>query len=131
MDWYAKNDWNRAWAVVTDLIQAGATTVAISGGQAASLLLEATGDVPAIDLANASIGLSMKTSTNVGYQIIAAKSLVPLIGLCKIQWAFFPWPHQGVSPLAAPGTDPEMLADLQGPQPTPAAPGDVYFGQLR
>ena len=119
-------DWKRGWVVVTDLIQAGSTTVAISGANNSKLLLEAAGNVEQIDLASASVGLNVKTSTNVGYQIISKAGLVPLIGLCKIRSRFRIFntftPHVGLSRiddfLTSPGTTREISTE------------EFYFGQL-
>jgi hypothetical protein len=129
---YSKGEWNRAWAVITDLIDAGATTVAVSGGHSASIVLEATGDVGTINLADASIGLGIKTSTNVGYQIVAATKLTPLLGLCKIQRAF-PWISEDFTPLALPQDDTDALAEAEGPRrclPTRESCFSVRFAEV-
>jgi hypothetical protein len=88
---YAAGKWQREWAVVTDLVRARNTTVVISGSSAGSIVLEAAGDVAQINLANAQIGLTLRTARNVGYQVIAEKDLAPLIGLSQIQSAFLWW----------------------------------------
>src|SRR5262249_26921849 len=110
---YAAGEWKREWVIITDIIKAGATTIVVSGGSNASIVLEATGDVNQIDLANADLGLAVKSSTNVGYQTVSAKGLVPLFGLCKIQRKFIIW--KDFTPLAATGEAAEMLDDAVGP----------------
>lgn len=59
MQRHKAGDWDRGWAVVTDLVRAGATTIAVSGADQASVVFEATGDVEKINLADASVGLSV------------------------------------------------------------------------
>ena len=60
----------------------------ISGGESASFVLEATGNVERINLADASMQFGLKRSTNVGYSVVAENGLIPLLGLCKIQGRF-------------------------------------------
>jgi hypothetical protein len=90
--------WTREWVVVTDLVKAKATTIVISSAAHASIVLEATGNSPQVDLADANIGLTVKNATNVGYQIIAQHGLTPLIGLSKVQSSFLWW-GDGFKPL--------------------------------
>ena len=129
--------WKHEWAIVTDLVQAGSTTVAISGAKNAGLLLEAKGNVQQMALADASIGLNVKNSTNVGYQVISADGLIPLIGLCKIQPRFIFW--KTFSPVLRGG--PQILRDsrqtvlkdeVQGAEDDLAGEPieTLYFGQL-
>lgn len=123
-----KGKWDSRWVVVTDLVDTGATTVAVSGGETASIVFEATGDVANINLADASLGFKAKTSTNVGYQMESSQGLTPLFGLCKIQRAF-PWIHSGFEPLSA--TDEhDFHDDLARASDASAQKKDRYFGQL-
>jgi hypothetical protein len=94
MNLFNNGTWNRDWAVVTDLVATGSTTIAVSGGQSSSVVFQASGNVPQIDLADASIGLSVVSSSNVALQIAAEKGLNPLIGLSKIQDTFLWWGNQ-------------------------------------
>src|SRR5262249_12064403 len=50
MQQFEAGKWEREWAIVTDLITAGSTTIAVSGSGSGSLTLEAQGNVPQIDL---------------------------------------------------------------------------------
>ena len=59
MSAYRRGKWQREWAVITDLVRARKTTVAISGSAAGGIVLEADGSVAQIDLAKAAIGLSL------------------------------------------------------------------------
>lgn len=91
MERFKAGEWQREWAVVTDLVEAKSTTVIVSGGDEAMILMEATGDIANINLADASIGLDVKMASNIGYQVVAKNGLMPLLGLCKIQSAFLWW----------------------------------------
>jgi len=91
--------WSREWAVVTDLVPAKSTTVIISGAANAKIVLEASGSVPNINVANANVGLSVVSEANVGYQIVSSKGLIPLIGLSKVQPRFL-WMGDHFKPLS-------------------------------
>lgn len=80
--------WDKRWAIVTDIVHAGATTVVVSVGKTASIKLEAGADVKEIRLADASIGLNISHAENVGYQEVTAAGMTPLIGLSKVKKRF-------------------------------------------
>lgn len=128
---YNSGDWDRGWAVVTDLVRTGAATIAVSGGDQASVVFEATGNVEKINLADASIGLSVATQKNVGYVVEAEKGIVPLIGLSKIQSAFL-WSGDSYKPLSA-AYDEKILSTMRRSPGirTEESPADLYFGQLK
>jgi len=128
---YKQGDWKREWAVITDTVKAGATTIAVSGGQTASIVLEATGDVERINLADASMGLAIKSAKNVGYQVVAEKELTPLYALCKIQSAFMWWGPE-FKPLSKAFSDRLLLEAVENsPQiQTEGSDEALYFGQL-
>jgi hypothetical protein len=123
--------WRRSWVVVTDLVRSSSTTVAICAHGSGSLIIEAGGDVPAIDLAKADVGLSIRSTRNVGYQVVARKGLTPLIGLSQIQPRFLRWLPQ-FKPFAT-----ETLSDryrvfalLNDPDLRTEEAGDLQFAQL-
>ncbi len=123
---YRDKSWEREWVIVTDLIRAGSTTIVVSGSTNASILLEATGGVQQINLADASLKLSVRNSRNVGYQTVSKEGVVPLIGLCKVQWKFFR--PKDFGPLGIAPTDPAIGRD------GPAIDSDadaIDFGQLQ
>lgn len=126
-----KHTWKREWVVVTDRVDAGSATIVVSGGDSASITFDATGDVAQIDLAKASIGLSVRTAKNIGYQVVAEKGLTPLLGLCQIQSTFL-WMGEKFSPLSASFLDNRMVDAMEGaPQiRTEGTPDALYFGQL-
>ncbi len=127
---YRANKWDRGYTVVTDLVRAGATTVAISGGRASSVVFEAEGDIERIDLADASCGFKVTDKKNVGYIVGAKKGLIPLIGLSKIQSKFL-WFNEGFKPLLV-SCSIEMLSTMMNSPliQTEESPKDLYFGQI-
>lgn len=128
---YNADKWERDWAVVTDIVEAGATTIVISGADNASVIFEASGDVQKIDLANASIGLNITNQKNVGYVIDAQNGLTPLIGLSKIQSTFL-WFGDKYKPLYTLHS-PRVLSAARNSSniQTEESQDDVYFGQLK
>jgi hypothetical protein len=132
MDRYKENKWEREWAVVTDLVKAGATTVAVSGGSTASIVFEATGDVERINLADASVGLTIKTANNIGYQVVAENGLSPLFGLCQIQSAFLWWDKK-FKPLSFAFADHRLIDALEVSPRVKTEESDdaLFFGQRR
>jgi len=83
---YKKGKWNPDWVIVSKLISADSTTAIISGSGNASISLEAsTPQVPMINLADASIGLTSKSEKDIGFSIITQGGLTPLFGLLKLK----------------------------------------------
>lgn len=129
---YERKSWKREWAVVTDLIQAGASTIAISGSNSSSIVFEATGNVERINLADASLGITVKSSSNIGYQVVAEKGLIPLLGLCKIQSRFLWW-NDDFKPLTRELKDRRLLEVLENTDRVQTDESDeaLYFGQIK
>lgn len=83
---YKKSKWNPDWVIVSKLISADSTTAIISGSGSASISLEAsTPQVPMINLADASIGLTSKSEKDIGFSVITQGGLTPLFGLLKLK----------------------------------------------
>jgi hypothetical protein len=83
--------WKKEYCVVTDIVKAGKTVVAISQSNNSSILFEA--DSPAIEqinLADASVKFNLTSEKNIGYKVDALEGLDILIGLCKIKNSL-PW----------------------------------------
>jgi hypothetical protein len=78
--------WHKSWVIVAELVRAGSTTVAVSGGDSSSVVLEAKAKVPNVELADASIGLRMVKSKDIGYIVVSEQGLIPLIGLGELHW---------------------------------------------
>jgi hypothetical protein len=123
--------WRREWAVVTDLVKAKSTTVVISSSTGGSIVLEADAKFPQIDLANADIGLTLKSARNIGYQVISKNGLSPLICLSKIQPKFWIWGDQ-FKPLTTRMLLNSHLTSAMEDSPTirTESKEDLYFGQL-
>ena len=121
--------WKREWAIVTDLVQARSTTLAVSGARKASIEIEAAGDVPQIDLGDASIGLGVRSSRNVGYQLVAKQGLTPLFGLCKIQSRFLGLGGESFKPLAHRRL--RTRAAVEDLEARERGDDALYFGQLK
>lgn len=86
MKLFTEKKWNQNHVLITNLLSAGATTIIISGSKSASIALEAKSDqIEVIELADASIGLSLKSEKNVAFKQITKEGLQPLIGLMKVQ----------------------------------------------
>jgi hypothetical protein len=85
MKHYEEGTWDDAYAVVTEVVDAGATTVLAAGGSNASVVLEAKAKAPTIDLADASLRFVLRRQKNIGLKVISEDGLTPLIGLSKIQ----------------------------------------------
>lgn len=127
---FKSGDWDRGWAVVTDLVRAGATTIAVSGADQASVVFEAAGDVEKINLADAATGLNVVAQKNVGYVVDAQSGLSPLVGLSKIQASFL-WFGNNYQPLST-YCDAKMLSSMRRSPGirTEESSEDLYFGQL-
>lgn len=131
MKLYKAGDWDRSWAVVTDIVSAGATTIAVSGADKASITFEASVDVEKINLADAKIGLNVASQNNVGYVVDAKNGLIPLMGLSQIQSTFL-WFGGKYKPLSA-TYSPKMLSTMRNSPSfkTEESAEDLYFGQLK
>ena len=132
---FERKQWDGNNAIITHVVDSLATTVAISSDQKASISLEATGDAPNIDLADASIRFSVKAERNVGYKVISKDGLTPLIGLSKIQ-PKHPWPFSGIKFGPTRRLLPERILDTQTLRAAVDEKGapleDVFFfGDLR
>ena len=130
MKMFKKRNWRKSWAIITDIVKAGATTVAVSGGDASSLVLEGSADDAVINLEDASAQFSITSQKNVGFQVIGRKGLTPLIGLCQIQSAFL-----GLGKQFNPLTLSRQIDVSEAPDHTSGNDegedsGDVFFGQL-
>lgn len=121
--------WNTDLLIVVDYIEVSETTIAVSGSSSSSIVFEAGANVPTIDLANASLGLAVKSSSNIGYQLTSSQPIRPLISLAKVQTSWFgpdTWNSAMALGAALDGerdlTRDRMLADKR------ADPNTRYFG---
>lgn len=88
-----KNErWQKEYCVVTDLVKAGKTIVAISQSNNSGISFEA--DSPAIEkinLGDASVKFNLTSERSIGYKVDAVEGLDLLMGLCKIKNPFLWW----------------------------------------
>lgn len=78
--------WKRHFAVVTSLVEAGATTIVVAGSSNASISLEAKAEgVQEIDLADAALELGLKRQKNVAFKVVTAQGMLPLLGLMQVK----------------------------------------------
>lgn len=86
---YKQGKWKKRYVVITDLVTAGKTMIAISSSSDSEFVVEAESKaIKTINLADASIGLTVSAKKNVGYSVDAKNGLIPLIGLSKLQSKF-------------------------------------------
>lgn len=84
-------NWERRYVLVTDIVTAGRTVAAVSSNSGATVEFSAEGNFPEDNiLGDASIGLSVKSSSKVGY-IVNGQGMDILLGFSKIRRRFF-WP---------------------------------------
>ena len=82
--------WDKNYVVVTSLMKAASTTIVVSSTSNSSIKFEAsTPGVKEIDLADASLKLSIKRFKDVALKIPTSGGLTPLIGLSKIHGGIF------------------------------------------
>ena len=87
---YEQKKWEKKYAIVTGVLRAKSTTAIVSSSSNSSISLDAESpDIPAINLADASLKLSVKRVKDVALKIVTEGELVPLMSLSKIQGGFF------------------------------------------
>jgi hypothetical protein len=78
--------WDTKHAVVTEIVEGGATTIITSRERNASISLEAESEtIQQINLAKVSGGLDIKASSKVGFSEVTTQGLQPLMELWAIQ----------------------------------------------
>jgi len=82
--------WPEGYAVVTEIVAAGASTIIISNGKSAGLDLTAKAGVGtgALNLASLDAGLQVKRESKIGAKFVAVPGLTPLVRVSGIQKRF-------------------------------------------
>ena len=93
-----KNSWRREFVVVTDRVVAKRALILVSTSSSYSISFQADAKIPVIDLANGSLGLTLKSQKSSGYKVVTEEGIIPLIGLSKIQSSFL-WMGEDFKPL--------------------------------
>ncbi len=127
---YKQKNWERKWAVVTDLVHSKATTIAVSSSKSSSIILGASTNIKTIDLTDASLKLSIRKMKDISYKEVTTEGLIPLLGLSKIQPTFL-WFGKKFKPASLLESDyrtVEAMRDLPEFQ-TEETPEDLSFSQ--
>ena len=82
---FRQRQWNDDWYVVTRVVRAASSTIAVAQSAGASLRLEARGDEPQLDLANAGAKLVTASRSGVENVVVSEDGLTPLIGLSHVR----------------------------------------------
>lgn len=83
-----RDKWKREFVIVTDLIKAKRTLIAVSQEAGFTIEFEADANISNIDLDKANLNLNFKSQKSAGYHFISEQGTTPLIGLSKIQSKF-------------------------------------------
>jgi|GEM_PF-615036 len=87
---YKEGKWDNDYYVVTDLVQAGRTIIAISQDKNSGISFEADSPlIEKINMSDAAIKLNISSEKSIGYKVDAAEGLAILLGLCKLRKTFF------------------------------------------
>lgn len=124
--------WEKRYCVVTELVTAGKTLVAISQSNDSAISFEA--DSPTlerINLTDASIKINLASERSIGYKVDAGEGLIILLGLCKMKNAF-PWIDGAeFEPKTFKMTESTMLQIENEPKiKTENNSDELYFGQM-
>lgn len=123
--------WLKEYCVVTDLVKAGRTIIAISAGANAGISLSADSPViENINLADASVKLNVGTEKSIGYKCVAEEGTILLLGLCKMKNPFI-WSGGGFNPRVLNMTESMIskIEDAEGIE-TEKSPDELIFAQL-
>ncbi|KGO87394.1 hypothetical protein Q765_06940 [Flavobacterium rivuli WB 3.3-2 = DSM 21788] len=96
----SKHIWKKEFVVVTDRVNTKRALILISTSSDFAISLEASAEVPVIDLSQASLGLKISFQKSSGYKFISEDGIIPLVGLSKIQ-SPFPWFTKEMKPFTA------------------------------
>ncbi len=123
--------WEKEYCVVTDLVKAGRTVIAISQGRNSTISFEAESPaVERINLADASVKLNLTSERSIGYKVDGAEGLDILLGLCKIKNAFI-WGSGEFGHKAMRMTESmEFRIENSSAFKTEESLDELYFGQM-
>ncbi|HOY31449.1 MAG TPA: hypothetical protein PKW80_06190 [Bacteroidales bacterium] len=121
---YQQGEWDKDWAVITELVTADSATIIISSSQDAKIELKAKADISTakLDIADASLNLECAFSKDLYTKIVAEQGITPLFKMKKIRSSIF--------------TDPvfktRMLRpmDLMTPAKAKKSPELLYFDDV-
>lgn len=93
LELFEVGDWRQEYAFVHQLVKAESSTIAAAKSAGAKLEIKADGGVNVpqarLDIADASLGLSVVNKSNVGLDIVGGKDISPLYALMGLKKKFF------------------------------------------
>jgi hypothetical protein len=104
--------WQYDLVVITTLITAKSTTAITSTSRDASIVLEAEGNVPKVDLASADLKLAVASQSNIGLKIITQPDCSPLFACHKAHWRLLGKPDWQVKHLRESVNEPSTAAQI-------------------
>jgi len=117
LELYKQKKWKKKYVLVSTILEAGNALILISGSDQCNVVVEAKSDaIKELNLADVSAEFSIKTSSNVSYEILTPKCQIGF-SLSRIHNPLFVGPHYKV---ATPGTevftnlDNDEVADAKG-----------------
>jgi len=87
---FEKRIWVDDWHIITSLVECGRTLIVVSSEAGAEFELEAKGEIPNVDLADATVEFTAKSQQKIGYSLVTTKKqkLTPLFGVSALKWKF-------------------------------------------
>ncbi|NRA93668.1 MAG: hypothetical protein HRU26_13495 [Psychroserpens sp.] len=123
--------WKKRYCVVTDIVKAGKTIIAISESRSSEISFSASSDqVSSINLSDASVGLDFKSEKSIGYRVDAQDGLDILFGLCKLKNPFPWWNGPDFRPKFAMNSSMLYSIENESDIKTETDSEDLFFGQL-
>ncbi|HXA85578.1 MAG TPA: hypothetical protein VNZ47_10900 [Candidatus Dormibacteraeota bacterium] len=83
--------WQMDYVVVTRLVTAGSATILQASSNNASVVLEGSGKTPVLDMLNTGASVGVKSQTSVGFSVVTANKLTPLLSLGKVDLSILDW----------------------------------------
>lgn len=120
---YKKGEWDKDWAVITELVHAQSSSILIATESESKIELEATGNITtgALDIADTNANFEVTYTKGVSTKIIAEKGLTPLFKASKVKSNIFRPPTFGIKSVKA--------MDLITPAEAMKNENLVYFGE--
>lgn len=81
--------WEYPWHVITRLVHSNSCTVLVASSAGATASLDANADVPAIDLANANVKMSLNAASSMSSEAVVTGDATPLLGCHRLKSSFF------------------------------------------
>lgn len=121
---YGNGKWKKDYVVVSELVEAAATTIIVAQGSGGQFELRAkAGLIPSIDAINASGNFAVVREEQIGFQCLAEEGMTPLFRALGVKTGWIrddvvnrssvvPSVPPGSSPAASPRDDAPMVVDV-------------------